>query len=273
VSESGGTASAASDRLTDRAGYGQDRYGLDGRVAIVTGATRGLGLAMAKGLHAAGACVVITGRSKESCAAALSQFEDDPARAVAVAAHVADPEASRAVVREAADRFGRIDAVVNNAGVSLGMPIEDITATAFQKSLDVNLIGPLILVQEALGFLKASGQGAIVNVSTVGAFRPARGMGVYTAAKSALISLSQTMAIEFAEHNIRVNVLAPGPFATDMTGKMPVDVRTAIGSSVPLGRFGQPSELVGAALYLVSPLASFVTGQTLVVDGGYSLRE
>lgn len=241
------------------------RFGLDGRVAIVTGGTRGLGRAIAEGYLDVGASVVITGRKQDQCDEAAAALG---ARAIGVAAHAGDPASAARVVARAIDEFGAVDIIVNNAANSLGMSIGAISEAGLQKSLDVNLAGPLFLVQEALPHLEASQAAAVINITTAGLTRPSAGLSVYLAAKAGLEILTRTMALELAPKRIRVNAISPGPFGTDMVRNMPEESQRAAEQRTPLGRIADPSEIAGAAIFLASSAAAFVTGTTLVVDGG-----
>lgn len=246
-----------------------DRFSLHGRTAIVTGGTRGLGRAIAAGYLAAGANVVITGRKAED---ARRVAEELGGPAVGIGAHAGDPASAEAVVAAAREHFGGVDNVVNNAANSLGMEIGAITVAGLQKSLDVNLAGPLHLVQAALADLRRSEhQPSVINVTTVGLRRPGTGLSVYLAAKAGLETLTRTMALELAPDGIRVNSIQPGPFRTDMVVNMGDEAQERARSRTPLGRIADPDEIVGAAIFLASPAASFVTGATIVVDGGMSI--
>lgn len=246
-------------------------FDLTGRVAIVTGATRGLGRAIANGLAGAGASVVVTGRDAAACAVAEEALEADGYDALGMAADMGDPTAVDRLVDAAAHRWGRIDIVVNNAGVLLGMPAEAITPEALQESIDVNLMGPLRLVQRALPLLRESDQASVVNVVTSGVVRPSQGLSVYLVTKAALLMLTKTLALEFAGAGIRVNAIGPGVFETDMTANLTPEKRAAAVAGTPLGRMAAPAEIVGAALYLASQASSFMTGQLMLLDGGRSI--
>ncbi len=246
----------------------QQLFGLEGRTAIVTGGTRGLGHAIAAGFLSVGARVVVTGRRQEACDDAAARLGDG---AIGVAAHAADEESAERVVARAVEAFGGVDIVVNNAANSLGMAVGEITAAGLQKSLDVNLAGPLFLVQAALAELQASSSASIINVTTAGLVRPGRGLSVYLAAKAGLEMVTRTMALELAPHGIRVNAISPGPFATDMVLNMSDEAKAAAVERTPLGRMAEPAEIAGAAIFLASAAGGFVTGSTVTVDGGMTI--
>lgn len=248
----------------------RERFDLTGRVAIVTGGSRGLGRAMALGLAAAGARVVVASRKLDRCLEVAGEVEAAGGEALAVPAHLGDPGDIDALVAATVERFGRIDVVVNNAANALGGALVDLTDAAFQKSYEVNVRGPVQLASRALPHLAASGHGAVINMITVGAFRPGETLGLYCAHKAALWTFTRVMAKEWAAQGVRVNAIAPGPFDTDMmapTTAIPELHEMIVGSTV-LGRMGQPDEVVGLALFLASDASSYVTGSAFAVDGG-----
>jgi NAD(P)-dependent dehydrogenase (short-subunit alcohol dehydrogenase family) len=245
-------------------------FDLDGRVAIVTGGSRGLGRAISLGYAAAGARVVVASRKRESCEAVVREIESVGGEALAVATHVGRVEELERLVDSTIDAFGRLDILVNNAANPLGGSLTDVTELAFEKSYAVNVKGPLLLAVRALDHLAASGHGVIINVITAGAFRPGELLGLYCSGKAALWNLTKVMAKEWAPRGVRVNALAPGPFATDMmepTYAVP-ELREAIVQATLLKRIAEPQEVVGAALFLASDASSYMTGSVLPVDGG-----
>jgi NAD(P)-dependent dehydrogenase (short-subunit alcohol dehydrogenase family) len=245
-----------------------DAFDVSGRVAIITGGSRGIGLAAARGFAQLGAHVVIASRKADACAAAADSIIASGGSALSVPTHVGDLEQLSALVERTVDRFGGIDIVINNAANPLALPIGEITPEALAKSHEANLRGPLFLVQYALPHLRASLHAAVVNVITAGVFTQGRGVSMYVAAKSALQSMTRSMAAEFAPDGIRVNALAPGTIATDMVLTMPDDFQKRAVDAQLIKRMADPAELVPALLFLSSEASSFMTGQTLVVDGG-----
>ncbi len=245
-----------------------DRFDLTDRVAIITGGSRGIGLAVAKGFAAMGAKVVIASRKADACERAVAEITEAGGTALAVPTHVGRLDDLTKLVDATVDAFGGVDIIVNNAANALALPVGEITAEAWQKSLDANVRAGLFLVQEALPHLRASDHGAVVNVVTVGVFTSGAGLALYVAGKSALLALTRTMAAELARDEIRVNALAPGVIDTDMFRANSPEVQEMMMGGQPMRRVGRPDELVPAVLYLASDASSFMTGQCLVVDGG-----
>ena len=247
-------------------------FDLSGRVAIVTGGTRGIGRAIAEGFAAAGADVVVASRKADACAETQAALEAMGGRALGVPTHLGEPDDLRALVDATVDRFGGVDIVVNNAATALAQMIEDITPDAWQKVFDVNLRGPVLLTQAALPHLRASEHGAVINVVSVGAFLFSTYTSMYASAKAGLLQYTRSMAAEFAPDGIRVNALAPGTVDTDMVRANPPEAQERMANAALLRRAAHPDELVGPALLLASDAGSFVTGQCLVVDGGLAPR-
>ena len=249
-----------------------DRFDMTGRVAIVTGGSRGIGRAVAGGLAAMGAKVVIASRKADACERAAADVTAAGGVALAVATHVGDLAQLEALVTATVDAFGGVDVVVNNAANALALPIGSITPEAWQKSLDANLRAPVFLVQHALPHLRASEHPAVINVISAGAFTHGTYMSMYVAAKSAMLQMTRTMAAEFAGDGIRVNALAPGTVDTDMVRNNPEEVQQAMYSTQLIKRLADPAEMVPPALFLASEASSFMTGQVLVVDGGMTVH-
>jgi NAD(P)-dependent dehydrogenase (short-subunit alcohol dehydrogenase family) len=243
-------------------------FDLSGRVAIVTGGTRGIGRAIASGLVAAGARVVVASRKAEACAETERQLCAQGGEALGVPAHLGDLAALRALVQRTLERFGRLDIVVNNAATALTEPLGSFTPEVWDKSFGVNLRGPVFLVQEALAHLEKSPSAAILNVVSAGAFLFSPRVPMYAAAKAALMSFTRAMAADFAPRGVRVNALAPGTVATDMLRNNTPELQAQLAMASFQQRAAEPDEMVGPALFLVSDAASFVTGQVLIADGG-----
>lgn len=243
-------------------------HDLTGRVAIVTGGSRGIGRAVAGAFAAQGARVVVSSRKAEACEAAVAAIRGAGGEALAVPAHLGEPEAAERLAAAAVDAFGGVDIVVNNAANALAEPLGGITVAGFEQSFAVNVRGPVLLAQACLPHLVASDHAAVVNVISAGAFLPGPGVSLYAAGKSALLSFTRSMASEWADRGIRVNALAPGPVDTDMVRNTGEAGAAGMAASTRMGRLASPDEMVGAVLYMASDASSFMTGQCLVVDGG-----
>ena len=243
-------------------------FDLTDRVAIVTGGTRGIGFAIAEGFVAAGAKVVVASRKPEACASAAARLAEGGGDVLGVPCHLGDLDAVDNLVTRTVEHFGGLDVVVNNAANALAQPLGSFTDEAWAKSFDVNLRGPVFLLQAALPHLRTSEHAAVLNVVSAGAYLFSNHVAMYAAGKAALVSFTKSMAAEFAPYGIRVNALAPGAVDTDMvraTG--PAGIEMMAGASL-VARLADPREMIGSALLLCSDAGSFITGQTIHADGG-----
>lgn len=251
-----------------------DRNGLDrlfdvkGRTAIVTGGTRGIGLSIAEAYAASGANVVVASRKTDACAAAAEHLNAIGGHAIGIPTHAGDLDDLAGLVDGAVETFGGIDIVVNNAANPVTQPIGEFTLAAWTKSFDVNLRGPVFLLQVALPHLEASEHAAVLNVVSIGAFTFSAQTAMYSAGKAALLSFTRSMAADFAPRGIRVNALAPGPVNTTMVRNNPPEFIEALAAGPHQKRIAEPDEMVGPALLLTSDAGSFITGQVIVADGG-----
>ncbi len=249
-------------------------FGLDGRVAIVTGASSGLGERFARILHAAGATVVATARRADRLEALADELGD---RLVPEVADVTDHEATDRVVARAIERWGRIDVLVNNAGVGTVVPAEDEPIDSFRWTMDVNLIGLFAITQQVGRHMIEARSGSIVNIASMlglVASTPVKQAG-YCASKGAVVNLTRELAAQWARKGVRVNAIAPGWFPSEMTHEEMFEKesgRSFITSNCPMGRGGEQEELDGALLYLASDASTYVCGHVLTVDGGWTIR-
>ncbi|MEZ0343100.1 SDR family NAD(P)-dependent oxidoreductase [Mycobacterium sp. pV006] len=247
-------------------------FDMTGRTVIVTGGTRGIGLALAEGFVLAGARVAVASRKPEACEQAAEHLRELGGEAIGVPTHLGEVDALEALVQKTVDEFGGVDVVVNNAANALAQPLGQMTADALTKSFEVNLRGPVFLVQAALPYLKASPKAAVINMVSVGAFNFSALTSMYSANKAALMSFTRSMAAEFASSGIRVNAIAPGPVDTDMMRNNPQEVVDHMAKSTLMKRLASPDEIVGTALLLASDAGSYITGTVMIVDGGGTPR-
>ncbi len=242
-------------------------FGLRGTTALVTGSTRGIGLAIARALASAGANVIVHGRrfsEAESVAASMS-------RATAVAADLADPLEVARLVDRVLDWDAPLDILVNNAGVEIGARVETMEPNDLHRTLEVNLAAPLALVRGLLPALRRSPAASIINVSSIHETVPSWGNTAYAASKAALAMATKTLAIELGPEGIRVNAIAPGAIATDINALVIKEIGDEnFRDWIPLRRVGVPEEIGPAAVFLASTGARYMTGATLVIDGGYA---
>lgn len=242
---------------------------LAGKVALVTGATRGLGFAIASGLAEAGATVVVSSRKIESCEAAAEAItKASGLAAIPLALHVGRWEAIEPAIDEVYARLGRLDILVNNAGIApLSPSLESVSESLFDKTIEVNLKGPFRLMAVAGARMAAAGGGSIINISSIGAVRPSPPEAMYAAAKNGLNALTMAFAQEYAPH-VRVNCVMPGAFATDMSEDWDEDFVGKIVDRLPSGRLGRPDEVAGMVVHLAGDSAGYTTGAVIPVDGG-----
>jgi len=255
----------------DRSSFDQ-LFDMTGRTVIVTGGTRGIGLALAEGYVLAGARVVVASRKADACEQAAQHLRDLGAEAIGVPTHLGDVDDLGALVGRTVSEFGGVDVLVNNAATPIAQPFGQLTVDALTKSFEVNLRGPVFLVQEALPQLKASPHAAVLNMVSIGAFIFAPMLSIYASMKAAMMSFTRSMAAEFADDGIRVNALAPGPVDTDMMRKNPQEVIDGMVGGTLMRRLTTADEMVGAALLLTSDAGSYLTGQVIIVDGGGTPR-
>ncbi len=251
-------------------------FRLDGKVAIVTGGSRGLGQEIAEGLGEAGASLMIVARRQQWLDASIAELRGKGLQVEGMLCDVSDPEQVQAVVARTLGRYGQIDILVNNAGVTWGAKAEDMSLDKWRMVLDINLTGAFLFCQHAGRHMIERRFGRIINIASIngmygGLILKETHLAGYVASKAGVIGLTQELAARWAEHNIRVNAIAPGYFETRMTEKIWDAAQAKMDTDVPMARGGRPGEMKGVAVFLAAPASNYVTGQTLVVDGGATL--
>jgi 2-dehydro-3-deoxy-D-gluconate 5-dehydrogenase len=247
-------------------------FDLSGRVALVTGGNGGIGLGMAKGMAAAGAAVAIAGRDAKKAEAALAQLGP---KAAFVPVEIARPESCQAMVRETVARFGRLDVLVNNAGVNERKRPELYAPDEWHRIIETNLSGAFFAAQAAFPEMKKGGGGKIINIGSMMSIFGASFAPVYSSSKGGIVQLTKSTAVAWARDNIQVNAVLPGWIDTDLTQNARREVsglHDSVLRRTPVGRWGVIDDMSGVAVFLASPASDFVTGAVIPVDGGYSIQ-
>lgn len=246
-------------------------FSLEGRIALITGASRGIGEAVAVTLAHYGAECILVSRKAPGLEMVVERIKADGNKAVAMACNIGRLAQIEELVQKIKEKYGRLDILINNAATNpyLG-PMEGIDPAMWEKTVDVNLKGPFFLIQKSIDLLTASGRASIINVSSVTGIRPAPMQGVYSITKAAMISMTRGFAKELASKRIRVNAILPGLTQTKLSKALTENepLLHELCKTIPLGRPAQPDEMVGAVLYLASDASAYTTGTTIVCDGG-----
>jgi NAD(P)-dependent dehydrogenase (short-subunit alcohol dehydrogenase family) len=243
-------------------------------VAIVTGASRGIGQSIAEHFAQVGAKVVLASRKQEALDEVAASIKANGGEALAIAAHTGKKETLAALVEKTVATWGKVDILVNNAATNPHFgPLFDAEDSMWQKTIEVNIMGNVWLCQQVVPIMRDNGGGSIINVASIAGISPGQMQGIYSMTKAAVISLTQTMAMELGNDGIRVNAIAPGLIQTRFARALWENETLAkqVNEQTPLGRIGQPEEIAAIALWLASDLSSFATGATYVVDGGLTL--
>ncbi len=244
-------------------------FDLTGNAAIVTGGARGIGRAIALALAEAGADVLITYKGNAAAAdAVVAEIAAKGRTGVSLKADVADPDSAAGVVAQAMERFGKVDLLVNNAGITRDTLIMRMTAEQWREVLDTNLSGAFYMTKAVVKEMLRAKSGRIINITSVSGQAGNAGQANYSSAKAGMIGLTKATAREVASRGITVNAVAPGFITTELTADLPDAIKEGVKAQTPLGRFGEPQEIAAAVVYLASREASYVTGQVLGVDGG-----
>jgi gluconate 5-dehydrogenase len=247
-------------------------FDLKGRTALVTGSSQGLGLAFARGLAEAGASLVLNGRDEKKLAAAADGLRAQGARVATAAFDVTNGAATMAAIEKVEKEIGVIDVLVNNAGIHRRAPLEEMTEAQWREVIDTNLTSAFLVARAVAPRMIARRAGKIINICSLMSDLGRPTTGNYAAAKGGLKMLTRAMAVEWAKHNIQINAIGPGYFATELTQALVQnpEFNSWICKRTPAGRWGKPEELIGAAVFFASPASDFVNGQILYVDGGLS---
>ncbi len=253
----------------------QPLFQLEGKVALVTGASKGIGEAMARGLAEFGARVVVSSRKQEAVDAVAEALKADGLEATGIAANMSSIEDIHALVDKTQQAYGGIDIIINNAAVNpVFGSIQDTDERAFDKIIDVNLKGPFELCKKAYPILKQRGGGSIIHISSIGGLKPEAGIGIYSVSKAAINNLTQAMAQDWGVDNIRVNAICPGLIQTKFSEALWNDekILDRFIKHIPLNRAGSPDDVAGLAVFLASDAAAYCTGGVYLVDGGYAVN-
>ena len=252
----------------------KQQFNLENKVAIITGSSKGIGKAIAKGLAQNGAQVVISSRSQEACDEVAKEFMDEGLKAVGIACHIGKEEQRKNLVSKTIEAFGRIDVLVNNAAINpVYSPIEEVDPAIFDKIMDVNVKAPWSLSNLVLPHLKANKNGSIINIASVEALTPGFGLGIYSTSKAAILMLTKNQAKEWGQYGVKANVICPGLIKTKFSAALWQNEKmlNKLEKSIPSGRMGMPEEMVGLACLLASDAGNYMTGGVYAADGGYMI--
>lgn len=250
------------------------KKGLEGKVAIVTGARRGIGRAIALKLAKEGANVVVTDLSKEDCEAVVKEIKGLGSNGIALKLDVTKEKDVKRVVESTKKKFGRIDILVNNAGIFIQEDLEKMDSSTINKIIDVNLKGPISFIKEVIPIMKKQRHGKIINIASIAGFVSFEKSSIYCATKGAIVNMNRELAVELGKYKINVNGVAPGVIETKMTEDLLKNKKTKseLLKNIPYGRTGKPEDIANAVAFLASDESEYITGETIVVDGGWTAK-
>jgi NAD(P)-dependent dehydrogenase (short-subunit alcohol dehydrogenase family) len=242
------------------------------KVTLVSGASRGIGKAIAAGFAQRDATVIITGRDESTLAATAAEISTESCTVVPIVCDVADVDSIKRAVAQVVDQFGKIDTLVSVAGVNIRQPATHFTADEYDFVVDINLKGAFFIAQEVGKQMVQQGSGSIINIDSLNTYAPLKNVTPYAMSKAGVVMMTRSLALEWGSKGVRVNSIAPGFILTDLTKKLWSDptMQEWGTTNTPLGRLGQPDDMIGAAVFLASDAAAFMTGQVVRVDGGFS---
>lgn len=254
--------------------YLEKQFGLSGKIAVVTGASRGLGQAMAIALGEAGATVVAVGSKPENVAATIEQLEEKGIKHLALGCDQSDGDQIKAVVEKTVETFGRVDILVNNAGTIKRSPAHEFSDDDWNEVINVNLNGVFKFCREAGKHMIKQGSGKIINIASLLSFQGGITVPAYAASKGGVAQVTKALANEWAASGVQVNAIAPGYFETDNTYNLRQDEKrfTSISERIPAGAWGKPEDLAGATVFLASQASNYMNGHVMLVDGGWMAR-
>jgi NAD(P)-dependent dehydrogenase (short-subunit alcohol dehydrogenase family) len=250
-------------------------FDLSGKSAIITGGSKGLGLAMAAGLASAGANLMLVSRNASECEASAKELaEAYGIKAIGYKADVTSEEEVTAMAQAAFDQFGKIDILINSAGINIRGAIDELTLDQFQQVMDINVTGTWLCSKAVTPYMKSANSGSIINLASTLGLVGLANRTPYTASKGAVVQMTRALGLELAPFNINVNAICPGPFLTEMNAPIAdtEEGKKFIVGATALGRWGQLKEIQGAAIFLASPAATYMVGSMLTVDGGWTAR-
>lgn len=251
-----------------------EQFNLEGKVAIVTGSSKGIGKSIALGLAQNGAQVVISSRKQEACDDVVREFSEEGLKAIGIACHIGEEDQRKNLVDKTVDQFGRVDILVNNAAINpVFGRIEDVDPAIFDKIMDVNVKAPWALSNLVLPYMQQNKSGSIINIASVEALTPGLGLGLYSTSKAAILMLTKNQAKEWGPHGIRANAICPGLIQTKFSAALWTNEKllNKVEKTIPSGRMGQPEEMMGLACLLASDAGAYMTGGVYTADGGYMI--